>query len=173
MRNIIRQILVPHHIGRPAIASSTEQLLVRGLRNVLQSVDVGDQIVDSKDPRRAMSFLEYFIPEILREVHSEWKHEGLDGVCPEIVTKTAKCEIEIIGSCIVLSDQAVLPSYILIRVSATDDVIESMECKLGELIGDTMKRVPYGSKSGVRKPIASHVDLIKWAYHVGFGATKP
>ena len=120
-----------------------------------------------------MSFLEYFIPEILREVHSEWKHEGLDGVCPEIVTKTAKCEIEIIGTCIVISDQAVVPSYNLIRVSATDDVIESMECKLGELIGDSMKRVPYGSKSGVRKPIASHVDLIKWAYHIGFGATKP
>ncbi|MDG2182556.1 MAG: hypothetical protein P8L78_12755 [Mariniblastus sp.] len=48
-----------------------------------------------------------------------------------------------------------------------------MECKLGELIGDTMKRVPCGSKSDVRKPTASHVDLIKWAYHIGFGATKP
>ncbi len=164
--------IIPKHIWRPAFASATEQHLARDLRTVLQNVDVGDHIVDSDDLREAMSTLEYFIPQVLREIHPEWKHESLDAVFPEIVTKKAKYEIEIIGTCIIISDQTMVPTYNWIRVSATDDVIESMQCKLGELTGDTMKRVPYGSNSGCRIPIASRVDSVKWAYHVAFGLDK-
>ena len=109
----------------PAFASATEQYLARDLRTVLQNVDVGDHIVDSDDLREAMSTLEYFIPQVLREIHPEWKHESLDAVFPEIVTKKAKYEIEIIGTCIIISDQTMVPTYNWIRVSATDDVIES------------------------------------------------
>lgn len=116
-----------------------------------------------------MSALEYFIPQVLREIHAEWKHESLDAVFPETATKTAELEIEIIGTCIVISDQTMVPTYTWIRVSQHDDTIESMQCRLGELVGNRMKRVPYGGDSGCRIPCALRLDSVQWAYHVAFG----
>ena len=79
-RRLSGKHIIPKHIWRPAFASATEQHLARDLRTVLQNVDVGDHIVDSDDLREAMSTLEYFIPQVLREIHPEWNHESLDAV---------------------------------------------------------------------------------------------
>lgn len=154
--------------GGPNFNSAAEQHLARDLRIVLRDIKIGDQIPETEELWEAMSSLEYFIPEVLREIHPEWKHESLDAVFPECCIKTAELEIEILGTCIVISDQTMVPIHTRIRVSATENAIESMQCKLGELAGQTMKRVAYGGYHGCRLHVASRKGTIKWAYHVAF-----
>ena len=156
----------------PTFTTAAEQCLARHLHAVLREIKIGDRIPESEDFREAMSSLEYFIPEVLQEIHPEWKHECLDAVFPECSTKTAEHEIEIVGTCIVISDQTMAPTHTRIRVSPTADAVESMQCKLGELAGSQMKRIPYGGNHGCRLHVASRKETIQWAYHVAFGVPR-
>jgi hypothetical protein len=54
-----------------------------------------------------------YIPEVLREIHSEWKYESLDGIYPEIARKNGDLEIEIIGLCIFIQDQTLTPLHLV------------------------------------------------------------
>ncbi len=136
---------------------------------MLSHVEIGDRIPESDALREAMSSLEYFIPQVLREIHAEWEHEALDAVFVECCTGIAEHEIEIVGTCIMVSDQTMVPTHTRIRVYATVNAIESMDCKLGELANDTMKRTPYGGNHGCRLPVATRIEEIQWTYHVVFG----
>jgi hypothetical protein len=158
--------------GVRLITSPAEQHLARDLRSVLRDVEIGDRIPESEVFRDALSALEYYIPEVLREVHPEWKHESLDAVFPECSTKSAEHEIDIVGTCIVISDQTMVPTHTRIRVSATTNAIVSMQCKLGELAGKAMERIPYGGNHGCRLHVASREETIQWAYDVAFGVPK-
>ena len=154
------------------VTTAMEQHLARDLRAVLLDTEIGDCVLESEGFRAAVRSLEYFIPAVLREIHPEWRHESLDGVSPANATQTAIHEIEIVGTCIIISDQALVPIHTCFRVSAAKDVLESMQCKLGELVGGKMKRIRYGDNHIYRIQTASRKETIQWAYHIGFGAPR-
>lgn len=113
--------------GVRLITSPAEQYLARDLCGVFRDVGIGDRIPESEVFRDALSSLEYYFPEVLREVHPEWKHESLDAVFPECSTKSAEHEIDIVGTCIVISEQTMVPTHNRIGVSATTNAIVSMQ----------------------------------------------
>ena len=145
---------------------TVEQMLSRELRTILTSVPVGGLVVDSPTRRELMSLLEGFVHGALREVHAEWKYEGLDGVLPEVMRKTGENQAETIGLCILISDQTMSPLCVRLRVARDSDEIDWFECKLGECGPDGMIRIPYGRG---KLAVADCVDHIEWAYKVGFG----
>ena len=164
-----KRILRCCHEWSRTIDSSAEQHLACELRTVPGDVETGDRIPESEALRAAMSSPEYLIPEVLRENHAEWKHESVDAVFPDCCIKTADREIEFAGACIVISDQTMVPVPAHIHVAATANAIESMQCKIGKLAGQTMNRVPDGGNHGGRLHVALRKETIQWAYHVAFG----
>lgn len=60
--------------------SKAEQCLCRALRVELADLAVGEKWTEYEPVRKMTSSLEWFIPEVLRELHPKWKSEALDGV---------------------------------------------------------------------------------------------
>jgi len=155
--------------------SRAEAFLARELRLALADIPIGAPITDSDQFRDALSSLEYFIPEVLGEIHTEWRHESLDGIFPEIATKTNTYEVEIAGLCIIISDQTLTPIHVRLLTAPDKDEIAWLECRLGESSPQGMVRIPYGSSRG-KLAVASRLDTIDWVYFVGFGdrvSSKP
>lgn len=148
----------------------TEQELAREIRAALDGMVVGENIPDSISFRNAMRALEWFIPQLLREVHPEW-NEALDGVYPQVAVKTGENEAEIIGMCILISDQTCTPLHVRLRAAIDMNEIESLECRLGEIARDgKMRRIPYGTNRSRDLAVVHRLNDIVWAYHFAFGS---
>ena len=150
-------------------ASKAEQHLACKLRVVLAGVPIGGAVDDSQEFREVLSALEFFIPQLLRELYPEWNQESLDGVYPEIARKTNECEAEIAGLCILISDQTMTPIHVRLHASQDKDEIDWLECRLGEAGADGMIRMPYGSRWLANLAVTGRLDTIEWVYCVGFG----
>ena len=97
-----------------------------------------------------LSGLEFFIPQVLAEIHPEWKHESLDGFYPVVARKTGEGEAEIFGLCILISDQTTTPFHLRLQSSPSSDEVSWLECRLGEA----------GEHGMVRTPLATHLKQL-------------
>lgn len=131
---------------------------------MLAPLPVNAPIPESEIFNDALSALEYFIPEVLREVYDEWKYESLDGVLPGLALKTNGYEAEIAGLGIILSDQTYTPLHVHLKLLSDQDEVTWFDCKLGE-----------ANPSGLAKKmdtiaVVEHLHHIEWSYHAGFGS---
>lgn len=155
------------------MASSLEQNLSRSLRAILADLPDGARIPDSEQFREVTSGLEYLLPEVLREIHPEWRHESLDGILPLVARKTREDEAEIVGMCILITDQTVTPLYLHLQIDPAADEVSWLECRLGERGKHGMMRTPYNQMSGKRfYALEGNADLIEWVYKVTFGERR-
>ena len=109
---------------------------------------------------------------MLPEVHGEWGNESLDGILPLVARKTAVRELEIVGHCILISDQTLAPFQHSLRIAPGDaDEIARLELRLGERGEDGMVRRPYNFDATNQHTYAFPQRLAKidWAYQVTFG----
>jgi hypothetical protein len=158
------------------MVSPTEVTVSCSLRLVLDGLAVGEAIADSEAFRNLLTGLEFFLPAVLGEVHGQWKYESLDGILPAVARKTGPGEAEIIGLCILISDQTLTPIHVRLQVSPLVDEIMWLECRVGER-GDGkggMLRTPYTAMSGKQPAVvAGRPNDIDWVYRVGFGQRQP
>lgn len=154
----------------------TEESIARSLRTILDKLPTGAIIEPSDELREYFSGLEYFVPQVLREIHPEWNHESLDGFLPKVARKTGEGEAEFFGHCILISDQTLTPIHLCLQIDLTEDEVLWLVCKLGERGDDGMMRVPYESIMEAYKRLISlgdHPDKIDWVYKVTFGHRRP
>ena len=146
--------------------SRSEELVARAVRKTLDGLAIDATLDESDDLRDVLSALEYFLPEVLREIHSEWNDESLDGVCPLVTRKTREREIEILGQCILITDQALAPLHLNLQVHPSENRVNWLQCSLGEKGPRGMVR-----GSGLKRLISlkDGVGSIEWAYRVGYG----
>jgi hypothetical protein len=145
---------------------------VRSLRTLLDGIVNGASIDCSDNFRDILSSLEFFLPEILQEKYQEWKDEEMDGIYPAVAYKIRPGEVEIIGLCILNSDQTFTPIHILLKVSTLKDEIEWLECKVGELdkVNGEMMRIPYRHDyNKLLVSVAEKINSIDWIYKIRFG----
>jgi hypothetical protein len=158
------------------MASKTEETIGRSLRSILDGLADGEAIGDSEGFRSVLSGLEFFLPAVLGEIHGQWRDESLDGILPAVARKTGPGEAEIIGLCILISDQTLTPIRVRLQVSPSGDEIAWLECNVGQR-GDGkagMARTPYNAMSGKQLVlVAQRPNDINWAYRVGFGQRQP
>ncbi|MEQ1507826.1 MAG: hypothetical protein ABMB14_36695 [Myxococcota bacterium] len=110
--------------------SKAEGALARALRGMLSSLPTGAQVATvSLD---VCESLERFAPELLRLEHAAWEGESLDGVMPTRVIKTGPDTIEMLGTCILISDQTVTPFLFEFEVAEGRDAIRMYHLRLGE-----------------------------------------
>jgi hypothetical protein len=154
------------------MASKTEESISRSLRAILDGLADGDAIGDSESFRSVLSDLEFFLPAILGEIHRPWRDESFDGIFSAAARKTGPDEAEIMGLCILISDQTVTPIHVRLQVAPLGDEIRWLECNVGER-GDGkagMLRTPYNAMSGKQLArVAERRNDIDWVYRVGFG----
>jgi hypothetical protein len=140
------------------------------LRPLLAGRAVGETIEDSPALREWCSTLERYLPELLREIHPEWERESLDGIYPEIASKSGEFEIELAGLCILISDQSVAPLYLRLQIDSHASKVTWLDCKLGEAGPDGLVRTPYNRRRMLAKPSPpTDWARIAWFYHLGFG----
>jgi hypothetical protein len=154
------------------LASRAEQSISRSLGTALADLQNGANIADSEQFRDVLSGLEYFLPEVLGEIYSEWNWESLDGVRPLVARKTGKREAELFGLCVIISDQTLTPLHLRLQAAAFNDEISWLECRLGERGEHGMVQTPYHSASAITKrlyALEGRADLIDWVYKVTFG----
>lgn len=155
--------------------SVSEQHVCELLARLLRSHDVGDFIGTSSDDGYILSPLEFFLPEVLRDIHTEWQHESLDGIYPTSFCKMGDREIELVGLAVFISDQTLTPLHLRLQLSPDFDHVSWIDLKLGERINGECRRDPYGTAkaSGTMLQVASRLDSIDWYYHVGYGENQP
>ncbi|BDM81345.1 hypothetical protein AM10699_42120 [Acaryochloris marina MBIC10699] len=133
------------------------------LHKVLTPLPVNAPIPESEAFRDTLSTLEYFIPEVLRDVYDEWKYESLDGIYPGLALKTNDYEAEIAGLGIILSNQTYTPLYVRLKLLPDKDEVAWLDCKVGEVN-------PKGrSKKMDKIAVVDRLNRIEWSYHAGFG----
>jgi hypothetical protein len=118
-----------------------------------------------------MASFEFFLPEVLREVHPEWQHESLDGLYPRWFRKTGAREADLLGLAIFISDQTLTPLYVQLQLSREFDRVSWIDLRLGEHTATGCRREPYGLAKvrGTMLHVAERFDSIDWFYHVGYG----
>ena len=134
--------------GTRDVVSKAEEAAGRTLRSVLADVSEGEQIAESEDFQELQSALEYFLPSILRDTYpAQWRHESLDAFRFAVARKTGPLEAELLGLCLLISDQTWTPVHIHLRAAAEAEAISWVSCKLGDggPAGKRMTRLPYES----------------------------
>lgn len=157
------------------MVSKPEELVSRSLRAVLADLPDGADIGDSEQFRTALSGLEIFLTLILREIHTAWDHESLDGILPLLSRKTGEGEAEIFGMTILISDQTVTPLHLSLQVAADRDEVSWLECRIGEQGKLGMTRVLYNSRDSLWNRLyllAENKEQINWQYAVTYGERR-
>jgi hypothetical protein len=152
-------------------ASRAEQIVGRFVRAVGSGLPEGAAVNASAELRDALQGLEYFIPEVLRQIDSMWENESLDGFLPLYARKSGERELEVYGLCVIISDQTLTPLHLRVRAAESRDEVEWMRCRLGEAEGGQMTRRPY-SRVAVAEMLTrleGRTEHIDWVYRVEFG----
>lgn len=154
-----------------AEVSIPEQRVCEGLGPLLRKHPVGESLGDLLTARALMSSFEFFLPEVLREVHTEWQDESLDGIYPRFFRKVGDREAELLGLAIFISDQTLTPVHFRLQLSRGFDQVTWIDLRLGEHTGSGCRREPYGRSKvqGTMLHVAERFDSIDWYYHVSYG----
>jgi hypothetical protein len=154
------------------LASISEEQVSRAVRTILASAPQRVNIADSDHLGQSLlPGLEFFIPEVLRELYPEWDQESLDGIIP-IVARQSGEEVELFGLCVIISDQTLTPIHLGLQVSSTSDEVSWLECRLGERGEHGMVRWPYEAVEKRLHSLEGREDKIDWVYKVTYGQRR-
>ena len=153
---------------------SCEACVSRSLRRILADLPVGANLYDLERPQPEQTgdlfpCLEYFLPAVLGEVHSEWRTESFDGFLPVVARKIEQREAELFGPCVMTSDQSWAPFHLKIQVAPVDDDVSWLELCVGEKGPRGMKRSGLSSVYNRFYLCEQNPQQIDWAYKVTFG----
>lgn len=146
---------------------SLEVQLASELKALLSGVPVGSEFTVTPSSDVCYS-LELFVPKVIGRHHAEWGKESLDGIFVARARKIGAAGVELVGTCILISDQTVTPLLIELVLSSTSESIESFRVCLGE---------PGGGRLGISGPacnsrearvlletVAARLGSIAWSY---------
>ncbi len=158
-----------------AMAPTPEQVVSMSLRAIIADLAKGSTITESGLAQDLLLGLQWFIPIIICEIHPEFS-DSLDGIQLTVARKTGENEAELFGLCCFISDQALAPLHLRIRLVAFEDKISWFECRFGEREGGRMRRAPYRMLKAEQRRLQlldAAADQIDWVYRVTFGERRP
>jgi hypothetical protein len=138
------------------------------LRIQMADCAVGEFIPDSEAVRPLLSAIEFFVPEILSAVHSEWRSESIDGVLSYQMRKTGCLEFEIKAVVILLSSQCLAPLCLQAQIASDRDVVSWLDLRFGQNDGGRLAEIPYRSSAKLFHALCEQA-VECWHSHVSFG----
>lgn len=153
--------------------SQAEQKVCEGIASLLHLRGVGDALEMHTVPILG-SALQFFLADVLSEVHDEWRYESLDGIYPRVFRKTGERAVEFLGLGVFISDQTLTPIHFQMQLSPTLDSVAWIDLRLGEHSESGCRREPYTSATvnGPMLHVAERLSSIEWFYHVGYGGRE-
>lgn len=159
--------------GRQPSGDLTSQLASE-LQELMAELPIGARfaVLESEDICHS---LELFVPLVLRSRYPEWENESLDGIFVARAIKTSQAEAEIIGTCILISDQTVTPFLLNLEISEKFETksVTAVRVLLGEPGGGRLGiSGPPCNSRGAQQLLMSLVDRIgevSWSYVLGAG----
>jgi hypothetical protein len=148
---------------------SLESQLASELRELVRRVPIGSQftVPPSVD---LCSSLELFLPELLRRRYPEWVKESLDGIFVARARKTGPAAVQLVGTCILISDQTVTPFLVDLELSSMADSVAAFRVLLGEPGGGPLGiSGPKCNSSDAKRLLATltdRLDGVAWSYMV-------
>lgn len=137
----------------------------------LDGVPVGSPVaIDSG--AELCGVLEYLLPQILMQRHPEWSGESIDGFFFSLAVKSSSSTVELIGTCILISDQTVTPFALSIRVGR-DGGLEALRLRIGEpgggRLGISGPACHAGAAGSLLARLNDRIEAIEWQYDVAVG----
>jgi len=112
--------------------------------------------------------LEIFLPRRLRERYPEWEKESLDGIFVARAIKTGARRAELVGTCILITDQTLTPFVVDLEVAEPNGPVTVHRLRLGEPgSGPLGISGPEANSKEAERLLASvvgRVDDIAWSY---------
>jgi hypothetical protein len=150
--------------------TNAEEIASRCLREMLTPLVSGSTLEDSEIFRGFQSALELLIPAELARTYEWWRYESLDAFRLCIARKLGSCEAELVGLCLLISDQSWTSFHLRIRIAPHSNMLERLDLNLGEIGTGRggMQLTPYGSRNEtiLLSSLASRLESIQWAYSV-------
>lgn len=128
----------------------------------------GSVIPDNAELRDFLSGLEFVLPDLLAEQHRWWRFESLGGVVPQVARKAGSREAEVLGLCILMSDQTLTPIQVRMAIAEDADKIDWLECKIGEpgSANGGLRRIPYARLTKELFLLGQRASDIEWGIGV-------
>jgi hypothetical protein len=157
------------------MVSDVEMKLSRSIRTLVDGLAIGDPVRATPLLREVFEQLEFYLPDVLRQIHAEWRGESLDGIIPDFARKVGDGTLEFGGLCRLISDQSVTPIHVFAQVAEGADEICWLQCRLGETRRGGMARLPedsLGKALGKLEALRANPDAIDWTFKVEFGTRR-
>lgn len=161
----------------PSGQELTRRLEVRiasELKALLAGVSIGSEFAVAPSSVFCYS-LELFLPTVLGSHYPEWKNESLDGIFVARARKTGPAAAELVGTCILISDQTVTPLHVELALPPSGECIGSLLVRIGEAGGGRLGiSGPSCNSRDARELLATLVTRlpnIAWSYEVASGGS--
>ncbi|MDP3236531.1 MAG: hypothetical protein Q8N26_27315 [Myxococcales bacterium] len=147
------------------------EFLATELEELTRGVRVGAAFEVPPDSRLCSS-LEFFLPQLLKARFAKWRWESLDGFFVARATCTGPTAVELIGTCILISDQTVTPFLVQLEVlrSASSSSVAVPRLLLGEPGGGQLgiSGPPCNSTAASRlfSELLDRIADVKWSYTI-------
>jgi hypothetical protein len=156
--------------GRHRSGPSPRAILASDLQALLAGKALGSEF--TLDPAADICCtLEHFIPTVLVRQFPEWASESLDGIFVARAIKTGAGSAELVGTCILISDQTVTPFRIVLTLSSSGEDVEVERLCLGEpgtgRLGISGPACNSSRALKVLATVVARLDTITWSYDVG------
>lgn len=148
------------------MVSDVERSISVLMRSNLSKIECGSDIFDSELISKLLSLLETFITLEIRKRYQDWKYESLDGIFTEKISKTDKNQFCFVGMSILTIDQSLIPIFVHIKISDSQDRFDWVELKLAEHGENGIIKIPYNSNRWRKKLYILDSKSINWYYSV-------
>ena len=150
------------------MTATAEAVAARSAETILAAHSVGDDIAETEALADLLSALELVIPSVLRLTYpAEWRFESLDGFRLALAQKISATELELLGLCLLISDQTWTPFTARLRQSPDRSSISAISCQVGACDrSNEMTRLPHGSarESKLLSEVSERVGKIRWRF---------
>lgn len=118
--------------------------------------------------------LELLVPEVLGRTNPEWQNESIDGFFFSSAVKTGNSSAELSGTCILISDQAVTPFALSMRLVGSH-AFESLRIRLGEPgsgpLGISGPACNSRAAMQMLEGLNARLNTVRWRYDVTIEAS--
>lgn len=153
--------------------SATERAVVQSLRALLSGAPIDGELwlADHEGDvvKRLLDALERFLPQALAEAHPFWRHESLDAFCTVRRRKVAERRAEIFGLALLISDQRWIPFELTVTISATEDRVDALRCRIGSAGaegGGLDRRFPWSERAAALRAFTADRERVPWVFGV-------
>jgi hypothetical protein len=112
---------------------------------------------------------ELLLPALLRREHPEWRKESIDGFYFSRAVRSDESSAELVGTCILISDQSVTPFALDLSLSDSRE-LRSLRIRIGEPgrgpLGISGPTCNSGKAMAMLSAMDTRVAEIAWVYDV-------